>query len=94
MKTPDIIKIFMLDKKIRPKIVWHQLAGLKLKATWNPVSSPGARGYEQFGLREADMDPIAAWCRETHCGQRIGFDLFLFNRAEEITMFLLKWEQV
>jgi len=39
------------------------------------------------------MDPIAAWCRETHCGQRIGFDLFLFNRAEEITMFLLKWEQ-
>jgi hypothetical protein len=68
------------------KIIWHQLPGRKLKATWLP--SP--KSFE-LGLRESDMDPIQQWCKDSNCGKRISFDMFQFNSDKQITMFLLRW---
>ena len=68
------------------KIIWHQLPGRKLKATW----MPGPRAFE-LGLKESDMDPIQKWCQESNCGERISFDLFQFTSDKQITMFLLRW---
>jgi len=69
-----------------PKIIWHQLPGRKLKATWLPQ----ARGFE-MGLKESDMDPIQKWCQDSNCGKRISFDMFQFKTDKQITMFLLRW---
>ena len=74
------------DMQSSPKIIWHQLPGRKLKATWLP--SP--KGFE-LGLRESDMDPIQKWCQDSNCGKRISFDMFQFKTDKQITMFLLRW---
>jgi hypothetical protein len=66
------------------KIIWYRLPGYKLKATWTP-------GPQQYGLDEADMDPIHDWSKHTKCGIRMSFDMWRFNTPEEMTMFLLKW---
>ena len=68
------------------KILWQQLPGFKLKATW----SPKPRGFE-YGLSESDMNPIHEWCAEVGIGVRTSFDMWKFQNSEEITMFLLKW---
>jgi len=77
---------FMHMYKQPPKIIWHQLPGRKLKATWLPQ----ARGFE-MGLKESDMDPIQKWCQDSNCGKRISFDMFQFKTDKQITMFLLRW---
>ena len=69
-----------------PKIIWHQLPGRKLKATWMPAP----RGFE-MGLKESDMDSIQKWCQDSNCGKRISFDMFQFSNDKQITMFLLRW---
>lgn len=69
-----------------PKIIWHQLPGRKLKATWLP--SP--KSFE-IGIKESDMDPIQKWCQDSNCGKRISFDMFQFKTDKQITMFLLRW---
>jgi hypothetical protein len=69
-----------------PKIIWYQLPGRKLKATWLP--SP--KSFE-LGLKESDMDPIQKWCQESNCGKRLSFDMFQFTNDKQITMFLLRW---
>ena len=74
------------DMQSSPKIIWHQLPGRKLKATWLPQ----ARGFE-MGLKESDMDPIQKWCQDSNCGKRISFDMFQFKTDKQITMFLLRW---
>jgi hypothetical protein len=43
------------------------------------------------GLREEHIEPVATWCRETHCGVRTSFDQFRFRNEQEIAMFLLRW---
>jgi hypothetical protein len=77
---------FMQMYKQPTKIIWHQLPGRKLKATWMPQP----RGFE-MGLKESDMDPIQKWCQDSNCGKRISFDMFQFKTDKQITMFLLKW---
>ena len=74
------------DMQTSPKIIWHQLPGRKLKATWIPA----ARGFE-MGLKESDIDPIQKWCQDSNCGKRLSFDMFQFNSDKQITMFLLRW---
>ena len=69
-----------------PKIIWHQLPGRKLKATWLP--SP--KSFE-IGIKESDIDPIQKWCQDSNCGKRISFDMFQFKTDKQITMFLLRW---
>lgn len=86
----DWLKQYYKTKQ-RPKVIWQTLPGRKLKATWNPEQGPGPRGYEMFGLKEEDMDPIQAWCQECNCGKRISFDMFQFASDKQITMFLLRW---
>lgn len=75
------------DMQPSPKIIWHQLPGHKLKATWIPSDS---RRFE-MGLKEADMDPIQKWCQDSNCGKRLSFDMFQFANDKQITMFLLRW---
>jgi hypothetical protein len=86
----DWLTRFMADKQ-RPKIIWQQLPGRKLKATWNPEQGPGPRGLEMFGFKEEDMDPIQKWCQDSNCGNRISFDMFQFTSDKHVTMFLLRW---
>ena len=86
----DWLKQFMAGKQ-RPKIIWQQLPGRKLKATWNPEQGPGPRGLEMFGFKEEDMDPIQKWCQDSNCGKRISFDMFQFTSDKHVTMFLLRW---
>jgi hypothetical protein len=74
------------DMQPPPKIIWHQLPGRKLKATW----LPGDRKFE-MGLKESDMDPIQKWCQDSNCGKRLSFDMFQFDNDKQITMFLLRW---
>ena len=74
------------DMQPPPKIIWHQLPGRKLKATWLP--SP--KRFE-MGLKESDMDPIQKWCQDSNCGLRISFDIFQFANDKHVTMFLLRW---
>ena len=68
------------------KILWKQLPGFKLKATW----SPNPRGFE-YGLRESDMEPIHNWCAEMGFGVRTSFDTWRFKTDQELTAFLLRW---
>jgi hypothetical protein len=75
------------DMQPPTKIIWHTLPGRKLKATWQV----GPRGWESFGLKESDIDPIQQWCTENRCGKRISFDTFIFKEDKQITMFLLRW---
>jgi len=81
----DVLKKFY-EMQPSPKIIWHQLPGRKLKATWTPAP----RGFE-MGLKESDMDPIQKWCQDSKCGKRISFDMFQFASDKQITMFLLRW---
>lgn len=74
------------DMQPPTKIIWHQLPGRKLKATWEPR----ARGFE-IGLKEKDMDPIQTWCQQTNCGKRLSFDTWIFKTDAHVTMFLLRW---
>ena len=74
------------DMQPSPKIIWHQLPGRKLKATWLP--SPNRF---ELGIKESDMDPIQKWCEDSNCGKRISFDMFQFKTDKQITMFLLRW---
>jgi hypothetical protein len=67
------------------KIVWNQLNETTLRA--EPEEHPNW----SYGLSEADLDPIQAWCVEHHCGKRTSFDMFKFTDEAEITLFLLKW---
>jgi len=78
---------FMHVMNMPTKIIWHQLPGRKLKATWEP----GARGFE-LGLKEKDMDPIQDWLRTNiPSAKRLSFDMWLFKEDKHVTMFLLKW---
>ena len=86
----DWLKQFYANKQ-RPKIIWETLPGRKLKATWSPEQGPGPRGFEMYGFKEEDMDPIQQWCQESNCGKRISFDMFQFKNDKQITMFLLRW---
>lgn len=74
------------DMQPSTKIIWYQLPGRKLKASWLPT----ARKFE-VGLKESDMDPIQKWCQDSNCGLRLSFDTFQFASDKQITMFLLRW---
>jgi hypothetical protein len=64
------------------RIKWTSAGALRLRA----------RRDDQFlGLSHADMDPVAQWCQEHRCGQRMSFDTWRFRNDEEITLFLLRW---
>ena len=53
--TSDFNKTMQKFYDMQPptKIIWHQLPGHKLKASWLPT----VRKFE-LGLKESDMDPI------------------------------------
>jgi len=70
-----------------PKIKWQRLPGLKLQAYVDDIQP---RGFER-GLNESDMDPIQAWSVECNCGTRTSFNVWKFNSAKQITMFLMRW---
>jgi hypothetical protein len=82
----DFIKWIKSMKNRKPKILWNQLPGFKLKATWNP----GPRGFE-VAISEEDMVEIQQWSEKNECGVRVSFDMWKFKRAEDITAFLLRW---
>lgn len=74
-------------KREPPKIIWHQLPGRKLKATWEVQP----RGRE-YGLNEDDMMPIQEWLNENiPTARRMSFDTWLFKQDKHVTMFLLRW---
>ena len=83
----DYINHWLRAMTPAPKIKWQRLPGLKLQAY---VDEVGARGFER-GLREDDMDPIQAWSVECNCGVRTSFNVWKFNSAKQITMFLMRW---
>jgi hypothetical protein len=86
--TSDFNKTMQKFYDMQPpiKIIWHQLPGHKLKASWLPT----VRKFE-MGLKESDMDPIQKWCQDSNCGKRLSFDTFQFASDKQITMFLLRW---
>jgi hypothetical protein len=64
------------------KIKWTSAGALRLRASQD----------DQFlGLSHADMDPVAEWCREHRCGERMSFDTWRFRNPQDITLFLLMW---
>jgi hypothetical protein len=80
-------KLYILPKRQSPKIIWHQLPGRKLKATWEVQP----RGRE-YGLNENDMMPIEDWINKNLPGtRRLSFDTWLFKSDKHVTMFLLMW---
>lgn len=83
----DILKNWYENMRPIPKIKWKRLPGTRLQAYTDDIQP---KGFE-VGLRETDMDPIQAWCGETHCGRRISFNEFQFKNEKQITMFLLRW---
>ena len=83
----DLIKHFYANMTPTPKIKWQRLPGLKLQAYVDEIQP---RGFER-GLRETDMDPIAAWTEECHCGTRMSFNVWKFKSEKQITMFLIRW---
>lgn len=72
-----------------PKIKWQRLPGLKLQAYVDEIQP---RGFER-GLRETDMDPVAAWTDECNCGTRMSFNVWKFKSEKQITMFLIRWSE-
>ena len=87
--TPKDLTKWLLAQQQTPKIKWQRLPGLKLQAYVDEIQP---RGFER-GLRESDMDPIQAWCEECHCGTRMSFNVFKFENAKQITMFVIKWTE-
>ena len=87
--TSDFNKTMQKFYDMQPptKIIWHQVPGHKLKASWLPT----VRKFELGLKEEADMDPIQKWCQDSNCGKRISFDMFQFSNDKQITMFLLRW---
>lgn len=85
-KVSDLLRNYYASMK-PTKIIWYELPGRKLKATWEV----GPRGWENYGLKESDIDPIQQWCTQNRCGKRISFDTFIFKEDKQITMFLLRW---
>ena len=83
----DLIRHFYASMTPVPKIKWQRLPGLKLQAYVDEIQP---RGFER-GLRETDMDPIAAWTDECRCGTRMSFNVWHFKNEKQITMFLIRW---
>jgi hypothetical protein len=46
----------------------------------------GNREYSQ------KMYDISRWCRENNCGKQVSIHTISFNKDEELTMFLLRWQ--
>jgi hypothetical protein len=88
MGKSSLLKLWKEHDKVKPvKIIWHQLPGRKLKATWEV--QPRRREY---GLNESDMEPIQAWLKENMpTARRLSFDTWLFKSDKHVTMFLLMW---
>ena len=88
MGKSSLLKLWKEFDNMKPvKIIWHQLPGRKLKATWE--IQPRGREY---GLNESDMEPIQAWLKENMpTAQRMSFDTWLFKSDKHVTMFLLMW---
>lgn len=84
----SLLKLWKEFDNMKPvKIIWHQLPGRKLKATWEVQP----RGREH-GLNESDMEPIEAWLKENMpTARRLSFDTWLFKADKHVTMFLLRW---
>ena len=72
-----------------PKIKWQRLPGLKLQAYVDEIQP---RGFER-GLRETDIDPVAAWTDKCNCGTRMSFNVWKFKNEKQITMFLIRWSE-
>ena len=85
----DLIRHFYANMTPVPKIKWQRLPGLKLQAYVDEIQP---RGFER-GLRETDMDPIAAWTDECNCGTRMSFNVWKFKSEKQITMFLIRWSE-
>jgi hypothetical protein len=85
----DLIRHFYANMTPGPKIKWQRLPGLKLQAYVDEIQP---RGFER-GLRETDMDPIAAWTDECNCGTRMSFNVWKFKSEKQITMFLIRWAE-
>jgi hypothetical protein len=73
------------------KLTWRILAPLTLEAALSADSASITMGIYGFGLKEAHLDPVQAWCEENKCGKRTSFRKFRFHSEEQMTMFLLKW---
>ena len=78
-----------MREQYMPKIKWQRLPGLKLQAYVDEIQP---RGFER-GLREADMDPVAAWTDKCNCGTRMSFNVWKFKSEKQITMFLIRWSE-
>ena len=83
----EYINHWLKNTMPQPKIKWQRLPGLKLQAYVDEIQP---RGFER-GLRETDMDPIAAWTDKCRCGTRMSFNVWKFKNEKHITMFLMKW---
>lgn len=38
------------------------------------------------------MGSMSKWCRDTGCGKQVNFYTLSFNKEEELTAFLLRWQ--
>ena len=85
----EYINHWLRHVRPEPKIKWQRLPGLKLQAYVDEIQP---RGFER-GLRETDMDPVAAWTDECRCGTRMSFNVWKFKNEKQITMFLIRWTQ-
>ena len=36
---------------------------------------------------------ISKWCRDHSCGKQVNYKKISFKKDEELTMFLLKWQE-
>ena len=40
---------------------------------------------------DKQLDVIASWCRDNHCGRRMAYDMWQFEDESQLTAFLLSW---
>lgn len=52
-----------------------------------------SNGIKWVQIDSPNIYNIAKWCRETGCGKQVNFKQISFKNEEELTMFLLRWQE-
>jgi hypothetical protein len=50
-------------------------------------------GIKWVEVNRQDMYDIAHWCQDHGCGKQVNTRTISFNSEEDLTMFLLKWQE-
>jgi hypothetical protein len=50
-------------------------------------------GIKWVEVNRQDMYDIARWCQDHGCGKQVNTRKISFKNEEDLTMFLLKWQE-